>query len=76
MNLGLIIGVTLAAAVAAGIYLGRSAARPVQQLAAGAARIATGDYSQGVAGSGGQELENLADAFNSMQRVSQTANRA
>jgi EAL domain-containing protein (putative c-di-GMP-specific phosphodiesterase class I)/GGDEF domain-containing protein len=68
LNLGLIIGVTLAAAVAAGIYLGRSAARPVQQLAAGAARIAAGDYSQGVAGSGGQELENLADAFNSMQR--------
>jgi diguanylate cyclase (GGDEF)-like protein len=68
LNLGLVIGVTLAAAVVAGIYLGRSAARPVQKLAAGAARIAAGDYSQGVAGSGGLELENLADAFNSMQR--------
>jgi diguanylate cyclase len=68
LNLGLIIGATLAAAVVAGLYLGRSAARPVQQLAAGAARIASGDYSQGVAGSGGQELEHLADAFNSMQK--------
>ena len=68
MNLGLIIGVTLAAAVIAGIYLGRSAARPVQQLAEGAARIAAGDYSKRVAGSGGRELENLADAFNSMQK--------
>jgi EAL domain-containing protein (putative c-di-GMP-specific phosphodiesterase class I)/GGDEF domain-containing protein len=67
LNLGLIIGITLAAAVTAGIYLGRSAARPVQQLAAGAARIAAGDYSRGVSGSGGLELEHLADAFNSMQ---------
>jgi diguanylate cyclase (GGDEF)-like protein len=68
LNLGLIIGATLAAAVVAGIYLGRSAARPVQQLAAGAARIAAGDYTQGVAGSGGLELAHLADAFNSMQQ--------
>ncbi|MFO1505181.1 MAG: EAL domain-containing protein [Steroidobacteraceae bacterium] len=68
LNLGLIVGVTLAAAVIAGIYLGRSAARPVQQLAAGAARIAAGDYSQGVVGTGPRELGRLADAFNSMQR--------
>jgi EAL domain-containing protein (putative c-di-GMP-specific phosphodiesterase class I)/GGDEF domain-containing protein len=63
----LAIGATLAAAIIAGIYLGRSAARPVQQLAAGAARIAAGDYSQAVVGSGGRELEHLAQAFNSMQ---------
>jgi len=68
LNLGLIIGVTLAAAVVAGIYLGRSAARPVQQLAAGAARIAAGDYSRGVAASGGREFAHLAQAFNSMQK--------
>jgi diguanylate cyclase (GGDEF)-like protein len=68
LNLGLIIGVTLAVAIVAGLYLGRSAARPVQQLAAGAARIASGDYSRAVAGSGGQELAHLADAFNSMQK--------
>jgi EAL domain-containing protein (putative c-di-GMP-specific phosphodiesterase class I)/GGDEF domain-containing protein len=67
LNLGLIIGATLAAAVVAGIYLGRSAARPVQQLAEGAARVAAGDYSRGVVGSGGRELQNLAQAFNSMQ---------
>ncbi|HYP80387.1 MAG TPA: EAL domain-containing protein, partial [Steroidobacteraceae bacterium] len=67
MNLGVIIGITLAAAVVAGVYLGRSAARPVQDLAEGAARIAAGDYSRGITASGGQELEHLADAFNSMQ---------
>jgi diguanylate cyclase (GGDEF)-like protein len=68
LDLGLIIGVTLAAAVLTGIYLGRSAARPVQQLAAGAARVAAGDYSQPVEGSGGHELAHLAHAFNSMQQ--------
>jgi EAL domain-containing protein (putative c-di-GMP-specific phosphodiesterase class I)/GGDEF domain-containing protein len=69
LNLGLIIGVTLAAAIVAGIYLGGSAARPVQQLAAGAARVAAGDYSVPVAdSSGGRELANLAQAFNTMQR--------
>jgi diguanylate cyclase (GGDEF)-like protein len=68
LNLGLIIGVTLAAAVLAGIYLGRSAARPVLQLAAGAARVAAGNYSERVEGAGGRELANLAEAFNSMQR--------
>jgi diguanylate cyclase (GGDEF)-like protein len=67
--LGLIIGVTIAAAVIAGIYLGGGAARPVQQLAQGAARIAEGDYSAPVDGSsGGRELANLAQAFNTMQR--------
>jgi diguanylate cyclase (GGDEF)-like protein len=66
-NLVAIIGITLAAAVTAGIYLGRSAARPVQRLAAGAARVAAGDYSQSVEASGGRELAHLADSFNSMQ---------
>jgi EAL domain-containing protein (putative c-di-GMP-specific phosphodiesterase class I)/GGDEF domain-containing protein len=68
LNLGLIIGVTLAAAVVAGLYLGRSAARPVQRLADGAARVAAGDYSQQVDGSGGRELAHLATAFNTMQQ--------
>jgi diguanylate cyclase (GGDEF)-like protein len=68
-NFALIIGLTLAAAVIAGIYLGGSAARPVQQLAEGAARIAAGDYSGRVEGSsGGRELANLAQAFNTMQQ--------
>jgi EAL domain-containing protein (putative c-di-GMP-specific phosphodiesterase class I)/GGDEF domain-containing protein len=67
-NFALIIGLTLAAAVLAGIYLGGTAARPVLQLAAGAARIAQGDYSAPVEGSsGGRELANLAQAFNTMQ---------
>jgi diguanylate cyclase (GGDEF)-like protein len=66
-NLVTIIGITLAAAVIAGIYLGRSAAQPVQRLAAGAARVAAGDYSKRVEASGGRELAHLADSFNSMQ---------
>jgi diguanylate cyclase len=66
-DFALIVGITLAAAVAAGIYLGRSAAQPVQRLAAGAARVAAGDYSQHVEASGGLELAHLADSFNSMQ---------
>ncbi|MEO6079516.1 MAG: EAL domain-containing protein [Steroidobacteraceae bacterium] len=66
-NFALIVGITLAAAVVAGIYLGRSAARPVQRLADGAARVAAGDYSQRVVASGGRELAHLADSFNSMQ---------
>jgi diguanylate cyclase (GGDEF)-like protein len=61
------IGITLAAAIIAAIYLGRSAARPVQQLAAGAMRVASGDYSEEVKGAGGLELANLAQAFNTMQ---------
>lgn len=65
--LGLIFGVTLLVAVIAGIHLGRSAARPVQRLAAGAGRVAAGDYSQRVESSGDRELANLANAFNGMQ---------
>jgi diguanylate cyclase (GGDEF)-like protein len=66
-NLSLIFGVTLAAAIVAGIYLGRSAARPVQRMAEGALRVAAGDYSTQVEAAGGQELANLAEAFNGMQ---------
>jgi diguanylate cyclase (GGDEF)-like protein len=66
-NLGYIFGFTLLAAVVAGIYLGGSAARPVQRLAAVAERVAAGDYSQRADSGGGSELANLARAFNSMQ---------
>lgn len=66
-NLSLIFGVTLVAAVIAGVYLGRSAARPVQRMAEGALRVAAGDYSTQIEAGGGQELANLADAFNGMQ---------
>lgn len=67
LQLGLIFGVTLAIAIAAGIYLGRSAARPVQRMACGAARIAAGDYTREMEGGGGREFAELAVAFNSMQ---------
>ena len=66
-TLGLIIGATLLAAIAAGVVLGRSAARPIQRLASGALRIARGDYSTQVEAGGGEELTELAQAFNSMQ---------
>ena len=66
-NLSLIFGATLVAAIIAGVYLGGSAARPVQRLAEGAQRVAAGDYSTHVEAAGGQELANLADAFNGMQ---------
>ena len=67
LNLSLIFGATLVAAIIAGVYLGRSAARPVQRLAEGAQRVAAGDYSTHVDAAGGLELANLADAFNGMQ---------
>jgi diguanylate cyclase (GGDEF)-like protein len=67
LNLSLIFGATLAAAVTAGVYLGRSAARPVQRMAEGALRVAAGDYSTHVEAAGGLELANLAEAFNGMQ---------
>jgi diguanylate cyclase (GGDEF)-like protein len=66
-NLGFIFGATLMAAIAAGIYLGRSASRPVQLLSQGAQRIAAGDYSSLVDAGGVRELQHLASAFNSMQ---------
>jgi diguanylate cyclase len=67
MNLGLVFGATLFAALGAGLYLGRSAARPVQRLSQGAQRIASGDYSTPVDAGGSRELSNLASAFNAMQ---------
>jgi diguanylate cyclase (GGDEF)-like protein len=67
-DFAMIFGITLVAAVIAGVYAGRSTARPVQSLAAGAARVAAGDYSEPVVASGGRELAHLADSFNSMQR--------
>jgi diguanylate cyclase (GGDEF)-like protein len=65
--LGFIVGATLLAAIAAGVVLGRSAARPIQSLAAGAQRVARGDYAHAIEASGGQELQELARAFNAMQ---------
>jgi diguanylate cyclase (GGDEF)-like protein len=66
-NLALIFGATLLAAIGAGVYLGRSAARPVQRLSQGAQRVAAGDYSTPVDAGGARELSNLASAFNAMQ---------
>ena len=67
-NLGLIFGATLLASVIAAVLLGRSAARPVQQLSRGAQRVAEGDYSTQVEGGGTRELASLARAFNAMQQ--------
>ncbi len=67
-TLGSIVLVTLVLAIAAGLIMGRSAVRPIQQLALGAIRVARGDYSSQVEAKGGQELAALANAFNSMQK--------
>lgn len=65
----LLAAITLAgllAAVVAALALARSLARPVQLLAAHTRRIADGDYAARLELRRGDELGQLADAFNSM----------
>ncbi len=54
------------AAIAMGIYLGRSIARPVARLSAGAALIAKGDLSTRIELGGNDEFAQLARQFNDM----------
>ena len=54
------------AAVAMGIYLGRSIARPMSRLSAGAARIAKGDLDTRIDLTGDDEFAQLARQFNDM----------
>lgn len=57
----------VAAAIIAGMLLGRGIVGPVQQIAAAAKRIAAGDYSENVAVARGDEIGELATAFRRMQ---------
>jgi two-component system, NtrC family, sensor kinase len=49
-----------------GLYIGRSVARPVARLGAGAAKVAGGDLSTRIAIEGDDEFARLARQFNSM----------
>lgn len=59
----------VAAAVVAGLLLGRGIARPVQQITGAARRIAAGDYSETVTVSRSDEIGELAAAFRRMQET-------
>jgi diguanylate cyclase len=61
-------GIALLLAAAVGAVLGRSAARPLGELARAARRIQQGQYETAVNVSGGAEFSSLAQTFNAMQR--------
>lgn len=64
-----IIGLAIAAAlaaVAASVFLARGLSKPLRELARGAARIETGDYSVRIEARTQDEVGQLADAFNQM----------
>ena len=56
----------LALAFLAGLFLARKMVIPIQAMRAGAARIGSGDLTQRISIRTGDELEALADQFNSM----------
>ncbi len=62
----LVLLAALCFAVLAGIFLARRLVGPIQALRAGAARIGSGDLSQQIRITTGDELEALADQFNDM----------
>src|SRR5439155_4855433 len=53
-------------AVLAGIFLARRMVGPIQALRSGAERIGSGDFSQRISITTGDELEGLANQFNDM----------
>ncbi len=61
-------GIALLLAALCGGLLGRSAARPIGELARAAQRIEQGHYETAVSVSGGDEFKSLAQTFNAMQR--------
>jgi GAF domain-containing protein/DNA-binding response OmpR family regulator/HAMP domain-containing protein len=63
---GLVLLGALALAFAAGMFLARRMAVPIQALRAGAARLGSGDLSQRIGIKTGDEVEALADQFNDM----------
>ena len=64
-TLALLVGATLFAA-AVGVYIGRSVARPIARLEAGAARLAKGDLDTRIELDTPDEFGNLARQFNVM----------
>jgi signal transduction histidine kinase len=65
-----VVAIAVAAVVSAGLAMVLAAllARPLQQMAHAARRIAKGDYATRVGRGGPQELASLADSFNQMAR--------
>ncbi|HWW33172.1 MAG TPA: EAL domain-containing protein [Steroidobacteraceae bacterium] len=61
-------GIALLMAAVVGAVLGRTAARPISELARAAQRIQQGQYETAVSVSGGDEFRSLAQTFNAMQR--------
>jgi HD-GYP domain-containing protein (c-di-GMP phosphodiesterase class II) len=71
-SVGLVAAVAALAAVLGSLFAGQIS-RPVQKLAEGARRLASGDYGTRVAVSSGNEVGILADAFNQMGEEIQKA---
>jgi diguanylate cyclase (GGDEF)-like protein len=61
-------GIALLMAVLVGAVLGRTASRPIGELARAAQRIQQGHYETAVHVGGGDEFRSLAQTFNAMQR--------
>jgi diguanylate cyclase (GGDEF)-like protein len=61
-------GIALLMAALVGAVLGRTASRPIGELARAAQRIQQGQYETMVSVSGGDEFRSLARTFNAMQR--------
>jgi len=61
-------GIALLMAALVGAVLGRTASRPIGELARAAQRIQQGQYETAVSVSGGDEFRSLAQTFNAMQR--------
>jgi diguanylate cyclase (GGDEF)-like protein len=61
-------GIALLMAALVGAVLGRTATRPIGELARAAQRIQQGHYDTAVNVSGGDEFHSLAQTFNAMQR--------
>ncbi len=68
-SLLLIDGVAIVLAAVVGMFLGRSASRPLRELVQAAQRIQHGRYDRAVDISGGEEFRSLAATFNTMQRT-------
>ncbi len=69
MRLALLLigGAALLGAIVVAWLTGRSAIRPLSKLVAAAQRVEAGDYQRGIDVSGGEEFEQLAQTFNTMQ---------
>ena len=65
-RLALALAAVLIFSVLAGMFLARRMVGPIQTLRVGAARLGSGDFSQRISITSGDELEALADQFNEM----------